>query len=158
MVNLWTFLVVLDAFGTRPSFFIRGSTELKSLIGGIFTTIVYVASVVALCYFSQELIFKDSPTVGTAKLINDHPGKITYPNQFFFMFTLESDYNPLVDESIYYPIGYIHKTKVNGGVTSTEKIPVKCEKCSKIRLQKFDFLQKGGYYYAKKDLTRNRYF
>ena len=69
-----SFISVLDGSATAPTFFIRGKQELKTTLGGIFTLIAYIITIVALVYFSLELFFKESPSVGSAKEIYPHPG------------------------------------------------------------------------------------
>ena len=132
MLFLYTILLYFDSFGTKPAFFIKGNSELQTVLGGVLSIIIYAVSLVAACYFAQELINKSNPTVGTANLINDHPENLTYPNPLFFMFTLENDYIPMIDESVYLPVAQLIKTVKEGGESKVITTDIGVKICSEI--------------------------
>ena len=144
--------LLFDTFSIKPSFFYKGKIEYSTTFGKILTIIVYIITICCGIYFSMEIWEKKEPTVGSSSVSHPHPGKILYPNEFFFMLSLQDDYISKIDESIYYPVGYIHSTIINSTGTYNIKISLKMEKCSKVIDENFI------YYFLLKDIDLDNYY
>ena len=144
--------LLFDTFDVKPNFFFKGKTNYSTLFGRILTGIVYIITFCCAIYFSIEIWEKKKPTVGTSSVSHPHPEKIFYPNEFFFMLSLQNDYISKIDESIYYPIGLIHSTIINSTGTFHIKINLKMEKCSKVIDENFI------YYSLLKDIDLENYY
>ena len=143
----------MDSFGARPSFYIDGNKEYHSFFGGILTIIVWIVTIGCASYFAQRLWEKNDPSVSTATLITNHPQKLLYPHPFFFMITVDVDYIPTIDESMYLPKGYIHITHVDkNGTSTTEKKYFDLKVCSEI------IDETHPYYDLLKDFDLNNFY
>lgn len=126
-------LLGIDFLGVQPGFFHKGNGEIPTIFGGIISLVIYALTLYFLYQFGLELIKKENPTVGQSTEIFNHPGKILYPDELFFMFAIEIDYKQTIDESLYYPQGMIHITKPDG----TIKINVDMKRCSEVLDENF---------------------
>ena len=102
-----TYFLLLDSFGVNMSFYIKGYRDYRSHLGGLVTIIIYVATVICVFIFARKLWIKSNPTVNTASAVYPNPAKIYYPDNFFFMFSVNIDSIPFIDERIYRPVGFI---------------------------------------------------
>ena len=107
------YFLILDSFGINMSFYLKGYKDYRSHFGGLVTIIIYLVTVICGFIFSNQIYSKKNPKVSTTSAIYTNPKKISYPDDLFFMFGLNVDSLPFVDERIYRPIGQI-KIKKNG--------------------------------------------
>ena len=143
----------MNPFAARPSFYIDGKKEYHTILGGILTVIVFIITIGCSFYFAQEIWQKNHPTVNTATLITNHPKKMLYPDPFFFMITVDVDYIPTIDESIYFPRGNIHITHVDkNGTSTTERKYFNMKVCTEI------IDENHIYYDLLKDFNLNNFY
>ena len=132
-----TYFLLLYSFGVNMSFYIKGYRDYRSHLGGLVTIIIYVATVICVFIFARKLWIKSNPTVNTASAVYPNPAKIYYPDNFFFMFSVNVDSIPFIDEKIYRTVGYI-SYKVN----STEEISqqnISLDICSNVFDESFKY-------------------
>jgi len=132
-----SYFLLLDSFGVNMSFYVKGYRDYRSHLGGLITIIIYVGTVLCAVIFAQQLWIKNNPTVNTASAVYPNPTKLYYPDNFFFMFSVNIDEIPFIDEKIYRTFGYI-KYKVN----STEKVlqqNISLDICSNVFNESFKY-------------------
>jgi len=132
-----SYFLLLDSFGVNMSFYVKGYKDYRSHLGGLITIIIYVSTVLCAVVFAQQLWIKNNPTVNTASAVYPNPTKLYYPDNFFFMFSVNIDEIPFIDEKIYRTFGYI-KYKVN----STEKVlqqNISLDICSNVFNESFKY-------------------
>ena len=132
-----SYFLLLDSFGVNMSFYVKGYKDYRSHLGGLITIIIYVGTVLCAVIFAQQLWIKNNPTVNTASAVYPNPTKLYYPDNFFFMFSVNIDEIPFIDEKIYRTFGYI-KYKVN----STEKVlqqNISLDICSNVFNESFKY-------------------
>ena len=149
-INFFSYILLLDSFGVRMSFYVKGYKDYRSHFGGLITIIIYIIAIVCAVIFSSELWDKINPTVSTASAVNPNPTKILYPDDIFFMFSVKIDFIPFIDEKIYRPIGLIRR-KVNGTDQLSQK-ELSLDICSKV------FNQSYKYYDAIKHLNLSNFY
>ena len=104
------YFLIFDSFGINMSFYLKGYKNFRSNFGGVATIIIYLVSIICGFIFANEMLIKYNPTISTASAIYPNPTKLYYPDNIFFMFSLNINSVPFIDETIYRPMGYI-KTK-----------------------------------------------
>ena len=132
-----SYFLLLDSFGVNMSFYVKGYRDYRSHLGGLITIIIYVGTVICAVIFARNLWIKSNPTVNTASAVYPNPTKLYYPDNFFFMFSVNVDSIPFIDEKIYRAVGYI-SYKVN----STEKISqqnISLDICSNVFDESFKY-------------------
>ena len=132
-----SYFLLLDSFGVNMSFYVKGYRDYRSHLGGLITIIIYVATVICAVIFARNLWIKSNPTVNTASAVYPNPTKLYYPDNFFFLFSVNVDSIPFIDEKIYRAVGYI-SYKVN----STEEISqqnISLDICSNVFDESFKY-------------------
>ena len=143
--------LLFDIFGTKTGFYHQGYRDYHSSFGGIISIIIFLIIIIIGFIFSIELSIKTNPKVSSARQKNQHPSKVFYPDDIFFMFTLSDNYSPLLDERIYRPIGQI-STKLNDSDNILIRKTISLEICSKV------FNESYKYYEAMEDLNLNNFY
>ena len=129
--NARNLIVFIDLFGHSPSFVINGRLLHKTFFGGTLTIIVVIVAVISTIFFSQELLFRKSPSVNLSTQSDLNPKKINYFNNFEFAIGLQnSNYLPEINEKIYYAKGFIFKTIVNSSGSFNIRENLNVERCS----------------------------
>ena len=108
-----SYILLLDSFGITTNFYVKGYKDYRSHFGGLVTLIIYIATIVCAVIFADELWNKNNPTVSTASAVYPNPTKIYYPDNIFFMFSVNNDTTPFIDDKIYRVVGLI-RSKSNG--------------------------------------------
>ena len=132
-----SYFLLLDSFGVNMSFYVKGYRDYRSHLGGLITIIIYVGTVICAVIFARNLWIKSNPTVNTASAVYPNPTKLYYPDNFFFMFSVNVDSIPFIDEKVYRAVGYI-SYKVN----STEEISqqnISLDICSNVFDESFKY-------------------
>ena len=65
----------VDIFGYSPRLTIKKQSENRTIFGGLMTILIVVLSVIAICFFGQEIIFKESPSVNLSTESYNNPVK-----------------------------------------------------------------------------------
>ena len=132
-----SYFLLLDSFGVNMSFYVKGYRDYRSHLGGLITIIIYVGTVICAVIFARNLWIKSNSTVNTASAVFPNPTKLYYPDNFFFMFSVNVDSIPFIDEKVYRAVGYI-SYKVN----STEEISqqnISLDICSNVFDESFKY-------------------
>ena len=144
------YFLIFDSFGINMSFYLKGYKNFRSNFGGVATIIIYLVSIICGFIFANEMLIKYNPTISTASAIYPNPTKLYYPDNIFFMFSLNINSVPFIDETIYRPMGYI-KTKKNGTESLIER-KISLDICSNV------FDEKYKYYESIKHLNLNHFY
>jgi len=144
------YFLIFDSFGINMSFYLKGYNNFRSNFGGVATIIIYLVSIICGFIFANEILIKYNPTISTASAIYPNPTKLYYPDNIFFMFSLNINSVPFIDETIYRPMGYI-KTKKNGTESLIER-KISLDICSNV------FDEKYKYYESIKHLNLNHFY
>lgn len=161
-------LLFVDQFGQTPQFLIKRNNHFHSVFGGIITIILYVVGLVSLIFFSEEIVFKNSPSVNLSTQTEEHPSKLLFFDNFEFIIGLQNK-NLQVErnEKIFYPRGFLFKTIVNesGSYNQRQEIdlaPCEEELPSSKNYKLFEKLDLEGYYCLSKkqksNITMNEIF
>jgi hypothetical protein len=120
----------LDFLSYEPTLLINSDKRFKTNLGAIIQFIYALLQISAIAYFSQDIYYRQNPTViESSKSMLNPPLKNLTPNDFNVMFAINHPiyYNPYRNESIYTVEFY--KTKLeNSLLVSSEKI--ESEACS----------------------------
>ena len=144
------YFLIFDSFGINMSFYLKGYKNFRSNFGGVATIIIYMVSIICGFIFANEMLIKYNPTISTASAIYPNPTKLYYPDNIFFMISLNIDSVPFIDETIYRPMGYI-KTRINGTESLIER-KISLDICSNV------FDEKYKYYESIKHLNLNNFY
>ena len=131
-------------------FYIKGTKDYRSHLGGLITLIIYIVTIICAVIFSGELRIRNNPKISTASAIYNNPTKMFYPDNIFFMFSVSINNIPFIDDKIYRVIGHI-RSKVNGTESLVQK-NVSLDICSNV------FDEKYKYYDAIKHINLNNFY
>ena len=131
-------------------FYIKGTKDYRSHLGGLITLIIYIVTIICAVIFSGELRIRNNPKISTASAIYNNPTKMFYPDNIFFMFSVSVNNIPFIDDKIYRVIGHI-RSKVNGTESLVQK-NVSLDICSNV------FDEKYKYYDAIKHINLNNFY
>ena len=123
-------LLLIDQFGETPQFLINNRSHFSSLFGSIMTIFLFMITLIALFFFSEEIILRHSPSVNLSTQTEEHPRKIKYFNNFEFMIGIQNkEYKVEMNEKIFKAKGYLFNTTVNSTGTYNSKYEIDLAPC-----------------------------
>ena len=136
-MNIIPYFLLLDSFGIKLNFYVKGNKDYRSHLGGFVTLVIYIVTIICAVIFANELKVKSNPKISTASAIYNNPTKIYYPNDIFFMISISVNSTPFIDDKIYRVVGYI-RSKINGTESFLEK-NITLDKCSNVFNEKYKY-------------------
>ena len=136
-MNIIPYFLLLDSFGIKLNFYVKGNKDYRSHLGGFVTLVIYIVTIICAVIFANELKVKSNPKISTASAIYNNPTKIYYPNNIFFMISISVNSTPFIDDKIYRVVGYI-RSKINGTESFLEK-NITLDKCSNVFNEKYKY-------------------
>ena len=136
-MNIIPYFLLLDSFGIKLNFYVKGNKDYRSHLGGFVTLVIYIVTIICAVIFANELKVKSNPKISTASAIYNNPTKIYYPNDIFFMISISVNSTPFIDDKIYRVVGYI-RSKINGTESFLEK-NLTLDKCSNVFNEKYKY-------------------
>ena len=101
------FLKGIDFFGKNPEFYIKGKPKLITFIGRIFTPIFLIIYIIIFCYKLYRMIQRVDFTIYESYSNADKISvKLTDENFSLLFAVYNEQYEPFIDERIYYPKAY----------------------------------------------------
>ena len=116
----------VDIFGYSPRLTIKKQSENRTIFGGIMTILIVVLSVIAIYFFRQEIIFKESPSVNLSTESYNNPDKINYFDNFELILGIQNPNKEMeINDKIFYVKANIFTTLVNKtGSFNTRKVSI----------------------------------
>jgi hypothetical protein len=74
----------VDCYGYKPSMYTNQETKLNSFIGGIFSLLIIIASIIGMNLLGRELWGKINLVTNTSNSFNANPSPITYKEDIDF--------------------------------------------------------------------------
>jgi len=138
----------IDMFGVDFKLNIKGKETFTTILGGIFTVILGMITIVLAWYFGKDLYLKENPSY-LSKTTYKHYAPMYYLNytNFFFALHVEDFYGlPIHNESFFhFQFKYvdIENDPKSGTVKKINKITSDCEKCSTVHIDNDTLNSKG---------------
>ena len=154
--KLRDFIIFIDLFGHTPSFVIKDKLKYKSFFGGIMSSLIFIIGITLLAVFSIELFEKKAPSINLSTRLYHNPHKLNYFNNFEFIIgILNENYEPEINEAIFYAKGYISTTKKNELGNQKEDIEIDLVPCDQTLSESKNFdlfkdIKLSGFYCISK--------
>jgi hypothetical protein len=127
-----TLIKSIDLYGYKPTLYINNTSKLSSLIGGVFSILLIILTIIGTILFGQEIWLKQKPTTNTSTSFNSNPRSINYLNESQFFIALR-DQNKggalYINEKIYKPEAFL--LTFNTTLGANVYVPVNIEQCTK---------------------------
>ena len=128
------FLKSIDLFGFFPNLTIKNEKHYQTQFGGIISIFLTVFTITATCFFGQELIYKESPSVNLSTEAYTNPEKIPFFGNFEFILGVQnSDKIMEINDTIFYVKANIFTTIVNKTGTFNYKENIDVGPCDQVR-------------------------
>lgn len=122
-----SFLEKLDFIGKTPNINIRETTSYRTTLGGLFSISIFILTLMATTYFSQEIWKKQKPNVNISKISTPSPKDLMYDENWSFIFGVQYNNVIYIDDGIYTIKGRLFKFIDGKGLIMDE---YKIEHCS----------------------------
>jgi hypothetical protein len=122
----------IDIYGYKPTLYVNNSTKLSSPIGGIFSIILILLTIVGTILFGQEIWLKHKPTTNTSTSFNSNPKSINCLNESQFFIALRDPTKNgilFINEKVYKLEAYLLTFNSTLGVNV--QVPINTEQCTK---------------------------
>ena len=127
-------LFSVDIFGYSPRLTIKKRSENRTIFGGIMTILLVVLSLIAICFFGQEIIFKESPSVNLSTESYNNPDKINYFDNFELILGIQNPNKEMeINDKIFYVKANIFTTTVNETGSFNTRESINIEPCDKVK-------------------------
>lgn len=129
------FLKYIDLYGRKIDLTINQEETYKTNIGGFFTLIIGILSLMLFINFGSDMFYHDNPSVTFAEIYSQTPEREYFSKEkYFFMFGIEGPNGQhFIDESVYkVEIKHLSTNKLNSKEQIKETMEV--EKCTESHL------------------------
>ena len=132
MKKIGKYFLLIDIYGSKARFTIKGHKTYQTVFGSIITLISYSVIFVFFIVFSKEIIYHKKPNVITSDLIDSSPLHFLFSNEFIWAISLQFlNYSMYIDERVYTLKAYAAISNVNDDGTASEtQVNLNLVKCS----------------------------
>ena len=132
MKKIGKYFLLIDIYGSKARFTIKGHKTYQTVFGSIITLISYSVIFVFFIVFSKEIIYHKKPNVITSDLIDSSPLHFLLTNEFIWAISLQFlNYSMYIDERVYTLKAYAAISNVNDDGTASEtQVNLNLVKCS----------------------------
>ena len=132
MKKIGKYFLLIDIYGSKARFTIKGHKTYQTVFGSIITLISYSVIFVFFIVFSKEIIYHKKPNVITSELIDSSPLHFLLSNEFIWAISLQFlNYSMYIDERVYTLKAYAAISNVHeNGTASETQVNLNLVKCS----------------------------
>ena len=132
MKKIGKYFLLIDIYGSKARFTIKGHKTYQTVFGSIITLISYSVIFVFFIVFSKEIIYHKKPNVITSDLIDSSPLHFLLSNEFIWAISLQFlNYSMYIDERVYTLKAYAAISNVHeNGTASETQVNLNLVKCS----------------------------
>ena len=132
MKKIGKYFLLIDIYGSKARFTIKGHKTYQTVFGSIITLISYSVIFVFFIVFSKEIIYHKKPNVITSDLIDSSPLHFLFSNEFIWAISLQFlNYSMYIDERVYTLKAYAAISNVHeNGTASETQVNLNLVKCS----------------------------
>ena len=142
------FLKSIDMFESDFKLNIKGKEVFTTLLGGLFTLMLGMSTIVLAWYFGKDIYLKESPYYlsKTAYKNNTPMIDLNYSNFFFALHVEDEQGRPVLNESLFHYMFYYEYYKIDTVLGTTEVLKATqndCEKCNTDHIDNETLYSKG---------------
>ena len=132
MKKIGKYFLLIDIYGSKARFSIKGHKTYQTAFGSCITLISYITIFVFFITFSKEVIYHKKPNVITSDLIDSSPLHFLLSNDFIWAISLQFlNYSGFIDETVYTLKAYTAISNVyENGTASETQVNLNVVKCS----------------------------